>query len=97
MSIQNNQPPLEEVLGNMRDNILRSQSQASTAAITSFDNMVAQLKIFAQQINDKNTEINDGNTEKKRLQELCKKNNIDYAIPPLKADDKISTVPKTRK
>ena len=73
-----NQPrpqPLEEVVNKMRDNILRTQSQASTTAITSFDSMIEQLKVFVFQINDKNTEIT-------RLQELCKKNNIDYAVPP---------------
>ncbi len=73
-------PSLEEAVNSMRDNILRTQSQCSTAAITSFDNMVNQLKIFAQQINDKTLEIT-------RLQELCKKNNIEYAIAP------VATVP----
>ncbi len=71
-------PSLEEAINNMRDNILRTQSQSNTAAITSFDNMVNQLKIFAQQINDKSVEI-------VRLQQLCKTNKIEYAIAPVAA------------
>jgi len=67
--------PLEEVVNTMRDNVLRTQSQASTTSILAFDNLVEQLKIFAHQINDKTAEI-------VRLQELCKKNNIDTAIAP---------------
>jgi len=67
--------PLEEVVNTMRDNVLRTQSQASTTSILAFDNLVEQLKIFAHQINDKTAEI-------ARLQELCKKNNIDVSIAP---------------
>jgi uncharacterized protein YllA (UPF0747 family) len=76
MTAPQNQMPLEQAVNNMRDNILRTQSQASTAAITSFDGIVDQLKVFALQINDRNTEI-------QRLQELLKKNNIDFAVPPV--------------
>ncbi len=76
MASSSNTASLEEAINNMRDSILRTQSQCSTAAITSFDNMVNQLKIFAQQINDKSVEI-------VRLQELCKTNKIEYAIPPV--------------
>jgi len=74
MNPQNNQPTLDEVINNMRDNILRTQSQSSTASITGYDNLVEQLKIFVNQINAQSTEI-------LRLQELCKKSNIDYTIP----------------
>jgi len=78
MASLNNSPPplLQDVVNNMRDNILRTQSQASTVAITSYDGIVEQLVSFGAQINDKNVEIT-------RLQELCKKNNIDYSIPPM--------------
>jgi hypothetical protein len=76
MTAPQNQMPLEQAVNNMRDNILRTQSQASTAAITSFDSMIEQLKVFVLQINDKNNEII-------RLQGLCKKNNIDCAVPPV--------------
>ncbi len=75
-SLNQQEPPLlQDVIDQMRDNILRSQSTASTAAITSFDNMVAQMKIFVNQINAHTVEV-------KRLQELCAKNKIDYSIPP---------------
>ncbi len=87
MSSLNNSPSLEEAVNTMRDNILRTQSQSNTAAITAFDNMVSQLRIFAQQINDKNVEI-------KRLQELCKTSNVDFTVPPVA---KPAEAPKTPK
>lgn len=75
-SLNQQEPPLlQDVIDQMRDNILRTQSSASTAAITSFDNMVAQMKIFVNQINAHTAEV-------KRLQELCTKHKIDYSIPP---------------
>ena len=74
----------------MRDNILRTQSQCSTVAITAYDNMVSQLKIFAQQINDKTVEIT-------RLQQLCKTNNVDFAIPPVIQTPKPTSTTKTLK
>lgn len=86
-SLTEQQPPLlQDVVNNMRDNILRSQSQASTVAITSYDGIVEQLAKFGAQLNDNNVEI-------LRLQELCKKNNIDYAIPP----QIISPAPSTQR
>ncbi len=78
---QQQQPQLQEVIDQMRDNILRTQSTCNTASITGFDSLVAQLKIFVGQINAQSTEI-------KRLQGVCTKNNIDYAIPaPAKPAD----------
>ncbi len=75
-SLTQQEPPLlQDVIDQMRDNILRSQSSANTAAITGFDNLVAQMKIFVNQINAHTAEV-------KRLQELCTKNKIDYSIPP---------------
>jgi len=97
MSSLNKQPPLlQEVVDQMRDNILRSQSTASTAAITSFDNLIEQLKVFVSQINAQSAEI-------KRLQGLCTKNKIDYSILPPKpisthpSTQDITNPPKTRK
>lgn len=84
------QLPLEEVINTMRDNVLRTQSQASTTSILAYDNLVEQLKIFARQINDKSLEIT-------RLQELCKKNNIDIGIAPkpvVTTPPQSTTVPK---
>lgn len=77
MSSLTNKKPLllQDVVDSMRDNILRSQSQSNTAAITGFDNLVEQLKVFVNQINSQSAEI-------LRIQELCKKNNIDYSIAP---------------
>jgi len=76
MSNPNNKPvSLEEAVNLMRDNILRTQSTSNTASITGFDKLVEQLGLFVKQINDQSTEII-------RLQQVCKKNSIDYAIPP---------------
>jgi hypothetical protein len=83
-------PSLEEAINSMRDNILRTQSQCNTAAITAYDNMVSQLKIFAQQINDKSVEI-------VRLQEVCKTNSIDFAIPPVVVQPKPAEPAKVTK
>jgi len=86
MASLNQQPPLlQDVVNSMRDNILRTQSQSQTVAITSYDALVDQLAKFGAQLNDKNVEI-------VRLQELCKKNNIDYSIPP----QMISPAPSTQ-
>lgn len=73
---QQEQPVLQDIIDQMRDNILRTQSTSNTASITGFDNLVAQLKIFVDQINAQSEEIT-------RLQELCTKNKIDWAIPPV--------------
>jgi len=76
MASLNNKPvSLEEAVNSMRDNILRTQSTANTSSITGFDKLVEQLQVFAKQINDNAAEII-------RLQDLCKKNKIDYSIPP---------------
>lgn len=90
MSSLNNQPSLDEIVSKMRDNILRTQSQASTTSITSYDNLIEQLKLFARQINESNAEL-------KRLQELCKKNNIDVTIPPVAPKEMPKAAPKPTK
>ena len=87
---QQQQPQLQEVIDQMRDNILRTQSTCNTASITGFDNLVAQLKIFVGQINAQSAEI-------KRLQGLCAKNNIDYAIPVAAKPAKPAESPKPLK
>ena len=68
----NNQQSIEQLINKMRDDMIRTQSTSNTTAVLGFDNLVEQLKIFARQINDKNTEIT-------RLQELCRKNKIETA------------------
>lgn len=74
-SLNQQQPPLlQDVVDRLRDNILRTQSSASTAGITGFDNLVEQMKVFVKQINDQSNEI-------LRLQGICTKNKIDYSIP----------------
>lgn len=76
-SLTQQEPPLlQDVINQMRDNILRTQSASNTAAITGFDNLVEQCKVFVNQINAHTAEV-------KRLQELCTKNKINYSIPPV--------------
>ena len=81
----NNSQSIEQVINKMRDDMIRTQSNANTTAILSFDNLVEQLKVFSQQIVQKNIEI-------ARLQELCKKNKIDTTHK--KEEKLISTIPE---
>jgi hypothetical protein len=88
----NNAPSIEQVINKMRDDVLRSQSTASTTSILSFDNLVEQMKIFVRQINDKDVEI-------MRLHELCKKNNVDYTVKietPQKSTPAAKVTPTTK-
>jgi len=71
---QNQQPTIDQVIQQMRDDILRTQSTANTASIIGFDKLVDQMRVFVSQINDRNIEIT-------RLRELCAENKIDHAIP----------------
>lgn len=87
-STQQKGPVLEEVIQQMQDNNLRSLSQTHTTVVNNFNSMVQQIQIFANQINAQSAEI-------LRLQGLCKKNNIDYAIPP--ESQIVSPQPSTQK
>ena len=87
---QQNQPTIDQVITKMRDDILRTQSTSNTASIIGFDKLTDQLRVFASQINDRNIEVT-------RLQQLCIKNKIDFAIPPQKvklAENTAATPPK---
>ena len=83
-----NSPTLEQIIAQLRDGISRTHSNAEYSALSSFDKLVDQLKAFAVQINEKNTEII-------RLQQLCKKNSIEYA--PKKLEEKPIIPPPTIK
>lgn len=90
-SLNKEEQTLEQVINTLRDNILRTQSQSNTASITGFDNMVEQMKVFVGQINAQSAEII-------RLQGLCTKNKIDYAIPapnPIELPKSKITPPKS--
>ena len=74
---QQNPPTFDQVIeavNNTRDDILRTQSNASTTAITGYDGLTKYLQSAMKQIQDQTKEII-------RLQELCQLNKIDYAIP----------------
>lgn len=83
----NNAPSIDQVINKMRDDVLRSQSTASTTSILSFDNLVEQMKIFVRQINVKDAEI-------MRLHELCKKNKVDYAVKKEEVPQNATSTPK---
>jgi len=68
---------LIQMINNSRDDILRTQSTASTAAISAYDGLTLQLKSCLEQIQITNKEII-------RLQKLCIENKIDITPPPLK-------------
>jgi len=53
----------------------QSHSDTQYLSLSNFDKLVDQLRIFSAQINDRNIEVT-------RLQELCTKHNIDFAIAP---------------
>ena len=84
-----NSPTLEQVIVQMRDNISRSHSNAEYTSLSSFDKLVDQLKVFAAQINEKNTEII-------RLQQLCQKNKIEYTLKKEGPKPIAVTPPKTK-
>ncbi len=69
------QPNIDQAIAQMRDQVSRSQSNAEYSALSSFDKLVEQLRVFANQLNQKNIEIN-------RLEQLCTKNKVDYTIKP---------------
>jgi len=64
-----------EMVNNSRDEIIRKQSDSNTASITAYDGLTRLLQSTLKQIQNQEKEII-------RIQELCRKNNIDYAIPP---------------
>jgi len=84
--LSNQNPPVQqngltidkliEAVNNTRDDILRKQSDSDTTTITGYDGLTRHLQSALTQM---------GNLEKEviRLQELCKTNNINYAIPPV--------------
>jgi len=77
---------LIQMINNSRDDILRTQSTASTAAIGAYDGLTLQLKSCIDQIQINNKEII-------RLQELCIKNKIDITPPAVKLPANEGVVP----
>ena len=68
---QAEQPTLEEAIEKLRSEIVITHSKTEQTSLNGFDVLVNQIKGYAQMINNQTDEI-------KRLQELCKKNNIDF-------------------
>lgn len=88
MSTQNNPPQsFEQILLNMRNELVLAQSRSNQLSLDSFDKLVGQIQQFSNVLQTKEQEI-------KRLGELCKKNNIDNTI---KKDEKIPTVIPAKK
>ena len=57
----------------MRNELVIAQSRANQLSLDSFDKLVIQIQQFSNALQTKQQEIN-------RLEELCKKNNIESAI-----------------
>lgn len=87
MSAQNPQPTIEQILNNMRNELVLVQSRSNQLSLDSFDKLVAQIQQFSNALNTKQQEIN-------RLEELCKKNSIDSTI---KKQEKPLVVPPAKK
>lgn len=57
----------------MRNELIIAQSRSNQLSLDSFDKLVAQLQQFSNVLQTKEQEI-------KRLEELCKKNNVDVSL-----------------
>ena len=87
MSAQKPQPTIEQILNNMRNELVLVQSRSNQLSLDSFDKLVVQIQQFSNVLNTKQQEIN-------RLEELCKKNSIDSTI---KKQEKPLVVPPAKK
>ncbi len=79
-STQNPQISIDQAIQNTRKDILEKQADSNVSTITGFDGMVQQFRALAKQFQTQNVELG-------RLQELCKKNNINtkiITVPPVK-------------
>lgn len=57
----------------MRNELVIAQSRSNQLSLDSFDKLVIQIQQFSNALQSKQQEIN-------RLEELCKKNNVDSTI-----------------
>ena len=71
----------------MRNELVIAQSNSNQRSLDTFDKLVGQIQQFSNVLQTKEQEI-------KRLEELCKKNNVDTS---LKKDEKIPTVIPAKK
>lgn len=75
-STQNPQISIDQAIQNTRKDILEKQADSNVSTMIGFDGMVQQFRALAKQFQTQNVELG-------RLQELCKKNNINTkTIPP---------------
>lgn len=82
-----------ELIQQGRNNLLNTQANANTAAVNSYDTIANQLVQFAELSNKQSVEI-------KHLQELCRKNGIDFTLPPpepVKLSENVAVIPKPEK
>ena len=89
--MSNQKPPtVKELIEQSRINLLSTQANANTTAVNSFDAVATQLIIFVEQSSKRDVEI-------QRLQELLRKNNIDFTlhVEPVKLSDNLAVVPES--
>lgn len=73
-SLSNQTPSLEQMISQARNEIVLMHSKSEEVSIRGFDQLVSLLQ-------QQSKHLETSNMENTRLQELCKENSIDYAIP----------------
>ena len=71
----------------MRNELVIAQSRSNQLSLDSFDKLVIQIQQFSNALQTKQQEIN-------RLEELCKKNNVDCTIKKVEKPPLISPAKK---
>ncbi len=81
-----------ELINEGRIHLLSTQANASTAAINTYDTITNQLVQFAELSNTLTIEV-------QRLQEILRKNNIQFTLPPpepVKLPDNVAVIPEPK-
>jgi len=87
LSTQTPQLTPDQILNNMRNELTIIQSRLNELSLASFDKLSMNIRQLLSQIETKNSEI-------KRLEELCKKNNIESSIKKVEKPPIISPAKK---
>ena len=82
---------VKELIEKDRIHLLSTQANANTGAINCYDEIATQLMAFVELSNKQAVQI-------KNLQELCRKNNIDFVLPvePVKLPENLAVVPEPK-
>ena len=83
---------VKELIERGRTLLLSTQANANTTSINSYDTIANQLVQFVELSNKQSVEI-------LRLQELCRKNNIQFTLPPpepVKLSENVAVIPEPK-